>query len=42
MSESTLSITPPNAEIRQWAMFCHLSARLGLVVRPHPVQLQFF
>ena len=32
MSDSNLSITPPNAEIRQWAMFCHLSALLGLVV----------
>ncbi|WP_440091047.1 DUF4870 domain-containing protein [Pseudomonas putida] len=32
MSDSNLSITPPNAEIRQWAMLCHLSALLGLVV----------
>ena len=27
-----LPVAPPNAEIRQWAMFCHLSALLGLVV----------
>ncbi|EKT4465357.1 DUF4870 domain-containing protein [Pseudomonas juntendi] len=32
MNEPDLPITPPNAEIRQWAMFCHLSALLGLVV----------
>ncbi|HGA2316407.1 DUF4870 domain-containing protein [Pseudomonas sp. NPDC089428] len=32
MSDSGLSVTPPNAEVRQWAMFCHLSALLGLVV----------
>lgn len=32
MSDSNLSITPPNADVRQWAMFCHLSALLGLVV----------
>ncbi|MBO9552506.1 DUF4870 domain-containing protein [Pseudomonas sp.] len=32
MNDSELSVTPPNAEVRQWAMFCHLSALLGLVV----------
>ncbi|MHC6228061.1 DUF4870 domain-containing protein [Pseudomonas sp. X10] len=32
MSDPTLPVPPPNAEIRQWAMFCHLSALLGLVV----------
>ncbi|UBM25285.1 DUF4870 domain-containing protein [Pseudomonas sp. p1(2021b)] len=32
MNEPDLPITPPNAEIRQWAMFCHLSALFGLVV----------
>ncbi|MCO7514657.1 DUF4870 domain-containing protein [Pseudomonas guariconensis] len=32
MSDPNLPITPPNAEIRQWAMFCHLAALLGLVV----------
>ncbi len=32
MSDSNLSITPPSADVRQWAMFCHLSALLGLAV----------
>lgn len=32
MNDSDLSITPPSADVRQWAMFCHLSALLGLVL----------
>jgi uncharacterized Tic20 family protein len=32
MNDSDLPITPPSADVRQWAMFCHLSALLGLVL----------
>jgi len=32
MNDSDLPITPPGADVRQWAMFCHLSALLGLVL----------
>ncbi|MGE6820596.1 DUF4870 domain-containing protein [Pseudomonas soli] len=32
MNDSDLPITPPSADARQWAMFCHLSALLGLVL----------
>lgn len=32
MSDPIIPVPPPNAEIRQWAMFCHLSAFLGLLI----------
>ncbi|MEA5671787.1 DUF4870 domain-containing protein [Pseudomonas sp. MH2] len=32
MSETNLPIETPSAEVRQWAMFCHFSALLGLVM----------
>lgn len=32
MTDPNLSINPPSAEVRQWAMLCHLSALLGLVI----------
>ncbi|MBJ9974360.1 DUF4870 domain-containing protein [Pseudomonas sp. S75] len=32
MSEPNTPIDIPNAEVRQWAMFCHFSALLGLVM----------
>lgn len=32
MSDVDLPITPPSADVRQWAMLCHLSALLGLVM----------
>ncbi|WP_194788735.1 DUF4870 domain-containing protein [Pseudomonas sp. UFMG81] len=32
MNDPDLPITPPSADVRQWAMFCHLAALLGLVV----------
>ncbi|MGJ7472833.1 DUF4870 domain-containing protein [Pseudomonas fulva] len=32
MTDPNLSIIPPSAEVRQWAMLCHLSALLGLVI----------
>ncbi|HEK1688657.1 TPA: DUF4870 domain-containing protein [Pseudomonas putida] len=32
MSETNLPIEPPSAEVRQWAMFCHFSGLLGLVM----------
>ncbi|MCS3467949.1 putative Tic20 family protein [Pseudomonas sp. JUb42] len=32
MSDSQTPIPQPSAEIRQWAMFCHLAAFLGLVL----------
>ncbi|NIF18945.1 DUF4870 domain-containing protein [Pantoea sp. Cy-639] len=32
MNDVDLPVTPPNADVRQWAMFCHLSALLGLVM----------
>lgn len=32
MSESQSPVPKPTAEIRQWAMFCHLAAFLGLVI----------
>ncbi|MGE8391327.1 DUF4870 domain-containing protein [Pseudomonas sp. BIGb0427] len=31
MTEQPLQLPTPNAEARQWAMFCHLAALLGLV-----------
>ncbi|CAK9892166.1 MULTISPECIES: DUF4870 domain-containing protein [Pseudomonas] len=31
MTEQPLQLPTPNAEVRQWAMFCHLAALLGLV-----------
>lgn len=31
MSEQPLQLPTPSAEVRQWAMFCHLAALLGLV-----------
>ncbi|MDF0733346.1 DUF4870 domain-containing protein [Pseudomonas entomophila] len=32
MSDPNLPLEVPSAEARQWAMFCHFSALLGLVV----------
>ncbi|MBV4538680.1 MULTISPECIES: DUF4870 domain-containing protein [Pseudomonas] len=32
MSDPNVPVNLPNSEIRQWAMFCHLSALLGLAV----------
>ncbi|MGF6592491.1 DUF4870 domain-containing protein [Pseudomonas sp. 2835] len=31
MSEQPLQLPTPSADVRQWAMFCHLAALLGLV-----------
>ena len=31
MSEQSLQLPIPNAEVRQWAMFCHLAALAGLL-----------
>ena len=31
MNDSQSPVPKPNTEIRQWAMFCHLAAFLGLV-----------
>ncbi|HGM5583533.1 TPA: DUF4870 domain-containing protein [Pseudomonas putida] len=32
MSDPNLPIETPSAEVRQWAMFCHFSGLLGLVM----------
>ncbi|WP_442110870.1 DUF4870 domain-containing protein [Pseudomonas sp. NUPR-001] len=32
MNEQPLQLPTPNAEIRQWAMFCHLAALAGLLM----------
>lgn len=32
MSDEQLPLPVPNREVRQWAMFCHLSALLGIWV----------
>ncbi|MGH8464689.1 MAG: DUF4870 domain-containing protein, partial [Pseudomonas sp.] len=31
MDQQPLPLPTPNAEIRQWAMFCHLAALAGLL-----------
>ena len=31
MSESQLPLPTPSAQVRQWAMFCHFAAFLGLI-----------